>query len=310
MTPRRVLVTGASGFVGRRALAPLLERGLEVHAVGRAPAPPPGTPADVTWHSADLLDAAPRRALTSAVQASHLLHLAWYAEPGAFWAARENAPWVAATVGLVDEFAAAGGARAVLAGTCAEYDWSAPGPLSEGAPIAPATYYGVCKDATRRVAEGLAERTGLAFAWGRIFFLYGPEEDERRLVAGVASKLVSGQPAQISAGTQRRDFLHVDDVAGAFAALLDCDVAGSVNIASGEGVSVRSIAEQLAAAAGRPGLLDVGALPRRAGDPDEITADVTRLREEVGFSPRLGLGDGLAQTVAWWRAQAGDGSAA
>ena len=296
---RRVLVTGASGFVGRRVLEPLRARGFEVHAVGRRV--PAGAGGEVVWHAADLLDAATRRAVVAEVGASHLLHLAWYAEPGAFWAARENAPWVAATVALVDEFATAGGTRATLAGTCAEYDWSAPQPLREDAPIAAETYYGTCKDATRRVVEGLAAIAGLSLSWGRIFFLYGPREDERRLVASVARALVAGERAPTSSGTQRRDFLHVDDVAGAFAALLDSEVCGAVNIASGLAVEVRGIVESLARAAGRPDLLDVGALASRPGDPAELVADVTRLRDEVGFAPVIGLDEGLAATIAWWR---------
>ena len=298
---RVVLVTGASGFVGRRALAPLLARGFEVHAVGRAAAAPEGTPDGVAWHSADLLDTAAGREVVARVVPTHLLHLAWYAEPGAFWDARENAAWVAGTVGLVDAFAAAGGARTVLAGTCAEYDWAAPQPLCEDAAVAPATYYGVCKDATRRVVAGLAERAGISFAWGRIFFLYGPGEDERRLVASVARRLVAGERAPVSAGTHRRDFLHVEDVAGAFVALLDSDVTGAVNIGAGEAVAVRAIAEALAAAAGHPELLDVGAVAQRDGDPEEIAADVTRLRDEVGFVPAIALAAGIAETVAWWR---------
>jgi len=299
----RVLVTGASGFVGRRTLAPLVERGFEVHAVARSA--PAETIAGVSWHAADLLDGGRRRALVDALQASHLLHLAWYAKPGAFWTARENAPWVAATIGLVDEFAQAGGTRATLAGTCAEYDWTAPQPLAEDAPIAPATYYGVCKDAARRVSQGVADLAGLSLAWGRIFFLYGPGEDERRLVASVIRALVAGERAPTSAGLQRRDFLHVDDVAGAFAAILHSTAEGPVNVASGEAVTVRSIAEQLAQEAGRPDLLDLGALPDRPGDPAEIAADVARLRDEVGFTPALGLDQGVRQTVAWWRERLG-----
>ena len=298
----RVLVTGASGFIGRRTLEALARRGFEVHAVSRGGAPG-GPPDGVAWHAADLLDPGARRGLLDSVGASHLLHLAWYAEPGAFWAARENAAWVAATVGLVDEFAAAGGRRATLAGTCAEYDWSARQPLAEDAALAPATFYGVCKDATRRVAEGLAERVGIELAWGRIFFAYGPHEDERRLVASVARALVAGERAATSAGTQRRDFLHVDDVAHAFAALLDSAVTGAVNIASGEAVTIRSIVERIAQAAGRPDLLDVGALPQRPGEPAELTASVVRLRDEVGFRPARSLEDGLAETVRWWRAR-------
>ena len=85
---------------------------------------------------------------------------------------------------------------------------------------------------------------------------------------------------------------------------------GSVNIGSGEGATVRSIVEQLAEAAGRP---DAGAgrrSPAGPGDPDEITAVVTRLRDEIGFRPRHSLADGLRGTVEWWREQAGDRSSA
>jgi nucleoside-diphosphate-sugar epimerase len=297
---RRVLVTGASGFVGGRVLARLRQRGFEVHAVARAGAPQPA-PAGATWHAADLLDDEQRAALVSGVRASHLLHLAWYAEPGAFWSAPQNAAWVSATIDLVERFAAGGGERAVLAGTCAEYDWSAPQPLREDAPRRPSTYYGECKDATHGVLAAFAEQAGLSLAWGRIFFLYGPGEDERRLVGGVARALVAGERAATSAGTQIRDFLHVDDVAGAFAAILDGDVRGAINIGSGEGVTVRFVVEQLAEAAGRPDLLDIGALPARSGEPARLIADVTRLHDEVGFVPAIGLPEGLQATVASYR---------
>lgn len=295
----RILVTGASGFVGSRALAPLLERGFEVHAVARR-APERGD-ADVAWHAADMLDAGEQAALVARVRPSHLLHLAWYVEPRSFWNAPQNAAWVAATIALVERFAAAGGERAVLAGTCAEYDWGGAGLLREDAPLAPGTFYGVCKDAAGQVAQGLGERLGVAVARGRIFNLYGPREDERRLVAAVARALVAGERVPTTDGEQVRDFLHVDDVAAAFAALAAAEAVGAVNVASGEGVAVRRVIELVAQAAGRPDLLDVGALERRPGEPPEIVADVTRLREEVGFEPAFALADGLAATVAWWR---------
>lgn len=295
-----MLVTGATGFIGRNVLGPLAERGFEVHAVARAGAPE-GAPGDVRWHAADLLDATDRRDVLQASTPSHLLHLAWYAEPGAFWDARENAAWVAATIDLVDGFARGGGQRAVLAGTCAEYDWTViDGPLSEDAPIAPATYYGRCKAATNTVVAGLADRAGIETAWGRIFFLYGPGEDERRLVAAIARTLLAGERAASSAGTQHRDFLHVADVAGAFVALVDATITGAVNIGSGEGPAVREIAEAIARAAGAEDHLDVGALPMREGDPHRIVADVRRLRGEVGLEPTVGLEEGLRATVAWW----------
>lgn len=293
----RILVTGATGFIGRRTLEPLRAAGFEVHAVARA-----ATSDDaVCWHAADLLDAPQRRAVVADVHPSHLLHLAWHEAAGPFWTAPENASWVAATIGLFEDFAAAGGTRAVLAGTCAEYDWQAPQPLSEDGPLRPATFYGACKDASHRVVAGLGERRGIEVAWGRVFHLYGPGEDERRLVAAVARALIAGERAETSTGDQVRDFLHVDDVARAFAALAGSNVTGPVNIASGRGVAIRRVVDLVAAATGSPELLRRGALRPREGDPPELVAAVTRLREEVGFEPAITLEDGLAATVAWWR---------
>src|SRR5437763_607652 len=158
----------------------------------------------------------------------------------------------AACAGTPRRSASTGPTRAVLAGTCAEYDWSY-GFCSEGVtPLAPQTLYGTAKHALRQVAEAFASQAGLSLAWGRIFFVYGPREDERRLVASVARALLAGEEAPTSEGSQLRDFLHVDDVAGAFAALLDAEgVTGAVNIGSGVPVSVRAVVEEVARAAGR-----------------------------------------------------------
>ncbi len=296
----RVLVTGAGGFIGRRVLEPLQERGFEVHAVSRRRNTDSGDRA-VTWHSADLLDRPQREAVVEHAGASHLLHLAWYAEHGRFWTHPENVRWVGATGELLQEFAQAGGKRAVLAGSCAEYDWTGDGICVEGeTPLRPAKLYGTCKDATRRICEALGRQLDVSVAWGRVFFIYGPEEDERRLVAAVARALVAGERAATSEGTHIRDFLHVDDVAEAFAALVSAEVEGAVNIGAGRGVAIREVVEEIGRAAGRPDLLDIGALPAREGDPPVLVPDVGRLNA-TGWQPRLALRSGLSQTVDWWR---------
>jgi nucleoside-diphosphate-sugar epimerase len=111
-----------------------------------------------------------------------------------------------------------------------------------------------------------------------------------------------------TSGDQIRDFMHVDDVAGAFAGLVDSDISGAVNVASGEPVAVRQVVDELAAAAGRPDLPRPGALPDREGDPPRLVADATRLLDEVGFRPRIGLAEGLRETLEWLRTSERDGS--
>jgi nucleoside-diphosphate-sugar epimerase len=277
---RRALVTGAGGFIGRHAPAALAERGFDV------------VRADV-----DLLDAGAADELIERVRPTHLLHLAWYAVPGDYWTSPENLRWVEASLRLLRAFR---GERAVVAGSSAEYDWSGGGRLVEGVtPERPATLYGASKLALSAIGPHAG---GFSFATGRIFFVHGPHEDERRLVPHVARPLLRGERAAVSEGTQVRDFMHVADVADALCALLDSDVGGPVNVASGEPVAVREVVSLVAEATGRPELVDYGAVPMRPGDPAELVPDVGRLRDEVGWRPRFGLRDGLADTVEWWRA--------
>lgn len=294
----RVLVTGATGFIGRQTLVPLRELGFDVHVVGRRP---PDDPA-VTFHMGNLFDSDCAARILGEVKATHLLHLAWDTEPGRFWNSPLNLDWVGASLALLRAFVEAGGKRAVMAGTCGEYRWGGDEPLDElRSELAPSTLYGVSKDALRRVVFAYAETTSLSVAWGRIFFLYGPQEKTGRLVSDAIRTLGSGQPFATTDGRQLRDFMHVEDVARAFAALLASDVNGAVNIATGQAVTVRSVLEAIARETGANGMLRLGARPRPTDDPPVIVAASDRLRHEVGFTPRCAIADGLAQTIRWWQ---------
>lgn len=296
---KRVLVTGASGFLGRHALPDLIARGYQVHAVARRP---PMSTDGVTWHAGDLLTPGCAGKLMQELRPTHLLHLAWDVGDG-FWSSSANLSWVVATLSLVEAFATAGGRRVVAAGSCAEYDWSQPLlAIPEDADRRPSTYYGVCKDACRHLIQGFAATTGLSLGWGVLFLSYGADERPNRLVPSVIRSLLSGQEAHCTAGTQIRDFLDSRDAGAAFAAFLDSGVEGAVNIASGEPTTVAEVVERLADIMGRPQLLRLGALPSPPNDPPRLVADVRRLRREVGFPPARSLGRGLEDAVAWWRA--------
>ncbi len=307
---KRVLLTGAGGFIGRHCLLPLAARGYEVHAVTTLGVNTSSGIKDqpgVTWHSADLLDSGQVSSLVAETAPTHLLHLAWYAVPGKFWTTTENLRWVRASLELFEVFAAAGGRRVVAAGTCAEYDWShlgADGLCSEVAtPLRPATLYGACKLATGTVLEALARQVGISAAWGRVFFLYGPHEHPDRFVAAVVRALLKGDEARCTHGQQVRDLLYVADVADAFVALLDAEIVGAVNIASGRGVALGDVATEIAWQLGREDRLRLGALPTRPDEPSALVGDARRLRDEVRWQPRLDLAAGLRETIEWWRGE-------
>lgn len=299
-------MTGASGFIGRQCLHALREYGFESHALSSRL---DDEMADgIVWHRANLLDPAELDRVVGEVEADLLLHLAWYATPGVFWTSLENYRWVAASLQLFRAFAEAGGRRIVAAGSCAEYDWSA-GVCSEHTPLDPQSPYGVCKAALHNMLESFARRVGISAAWGRVFFTFGPHENPSRLVAGITSALLRGSAAPCSEGTQARDFLHVSDIGDAFAALLASDVAGAVNIASGEAISVRDLVEMIAARTGGRELLRFGAVPLSPNEPPLIVADVSRLRDELKWAPRVSLIERIDGTIEWWRAVLNAGSA-
>lgn len=298
---KRVLVTGATGFIGCHVAPLLAQAGYEVHSLGRTRGP---TGMSCQWHACDLLDPASVCAIVREVAATHLLHLAWTMTHGQLWSAPTNLEWVEASLRLFRAFRDGGGERAVFAGTCAEYGWWQPMPLAEReAIVEPATLYGAAKVALYRVLSAAAPLAGVSLAWGRIFHLYGPHEDRRRLVPQIATCLLAGRPFIGTNGEKVRDFMDVHDVARAFAALLDSDYAGAVNIASGSPTMIGDVARILGALSGRPDLLRLGERPDPPGDPSMLTAEVSLLRDRVGFTPQIGLEAGLRDTLAWWREQ-------
>ena len=312
----RVLVTGARGFIGQHVLQSLQERGgYEIHATtSRRVLDDGGSTASNTqnseaircaWHSMDLLDESQIAPLLERVQPEFLLHMAWDTRPGLYWSSNDNFAWVRSSLKLQEAFASCGGKRAVVAGTCAEYDWNY-GFCSEGVtPCEPPTTYGLCKNSLRLMLEAHARQNNLSFAWGRIFFLYGPDEPAQKLVASIINALLRDEPALCSHGEQIRDFLHVADVAEAFVALLESEANGAVNIASGQPVALREVALAVGEKIGCRDLVRLGARPTAENEPPLLVADVRRLRHEVGWSPRFDLDSGLEDTINWWKQQLG-----
>ncbi len=298
-----VLVTGATGFIGSAVLCCLADsRRDALHAVSRTGAPAGPGRAGCTWHAADLLQPGQAARLIATVRPTHLLHLAWTAEPGRYLTAPENFAWVRASLELLEAFQAAGGRRAVLAGSCIEYDWSAGRCVEERTPLSYASPYAACKNAMRELLAAMAARHGFSWGWGRVFLLYGPREPERKLVASVIGSLLAGQPAQCSEGSQQRDFLHVADVATAFVTLLRAEYDGIVNIGSGCAVSVRELVTTLGRLTGREDLLRFAPPPATPEAP-LVVADTARLRDTLGWRPRFTLAEGLADAVRWWQSQ-------
>lgn len=295
---KRVLVTGARGFIGRNCLEPLLERGFEVHTAGRSEFERPD---GVDWHEGDVLDPVDRSRMLGTIQPTHLLHAAWDLTVHDYMASPINYRWVAASLDLTNEFAAGGGERVLFIGSCYEYEWGDADLDERSTPLRPRTQYGKAKAHLFRTTVDLAEATGLSMAWSRLFFLYGPYESRRRLVPSVITSLLSGREAPTSHGLQERDYMYSADVGSALASLLASNVDGGVNIGTGEAPRIVDLVTEVGEICGNPELLRIGAIEGRPGEAPRVAAATDRLRHEVGwadYTPRL---EALERTVAWWQ---------
>jgi nucleoside-diphosphate-sugar epimerase len=261
----------------------------------------------VVWHQADLLDGRSPGRLADEIGATHLVHLAWCAQPEEWATSVENSQWVLATEQLIQAFAGRGGRRVVGVGSCVEYDPRFGYCSERDTPLRPNTRYGACKCAAARLIDSVAA-AGLSTAWARLFFVYGPAEAPARLVPTVIRGLLGGQAVQCTHGHQTRDYIHVADVADALVALLKSGVEGALNIGSGTPVRQRDVVLTLAEMLNGVEHIRFGA---RAPSPTDVpltVADVRRRTTMLEWQPRHSLATGLADTIAWWRRQAATGA--
>lgn len=271
-----VLLTGATGFVGRAVLAELLAQGLTVHAVARTPGPAQDR---VVWHSANLLSAEGRAAVAGL--APRLIHCAWDVTHGSFWHSPANALWQAASIDLVRRCHSSGIDRVVVLGTCAEYDAQAPGPWNEDRPIAPATAYGQAKAALWRTLDKLC---GERLIWARLFHMYGLGEDRRRLIPFLIDRLRAGELAEVRAADLVRDFASTAHVARCLKCLLDSNANGAFDIGSGTALRLSDIAHILAAASGPNARLRLLHKPDPK-EPTRMAPDLSRLHAVITMPP-------------------------
>jgi nucleoside-diphosphate-sugar epimerase len=299
----KVLITGASGFVGSHVARLLVAEGCEVYALVRE--------SSNRWRIRDILPSMYLRqsdlvafenvnTYLQEIKPELCIHLAWYAVPGKYLNSQENLDSIQASLNLFSQLAELGCKRFVGIGTCFEYDLSL-GYLSESSLTKPITLYAATKVALSTILQQFAQITEMEVAWIRLFYQYGPMEDERRLIPGIISSLLRDEVVKTTKGEQIRDFLHIEDVASAIWAVAKSNVSGVVNVGSGQPVTVGQIALELGNLLGKPDLIHLGALPYRPNDPMFICANNELLRRKTDWTQKYNLTTGLKNTIEWYK---------
>jgi nucleoside-diphosphate-sugar epimerase len=226
----------------------------------------------------DLFDFASVTAFLKKTKPECLLHLAWITTPSVYLTSEKNWDWVEASLHLAKAFLAAGGTRIVVAGSCAEYE--------------PNTIYGKAKLALYNELRAFAPD----LAWGRLFYLYGPHEKPERLVPSIIRGILEKKEVPLTAGGQVRDFLHVKDAAKGLEKLVATPLQGAFDIASGQGITIKELAEKIGEKMGGAHLLKFGQRAMNPFDPPKVIG-----APHFKFGPLLNLDQGLDETIAWWK---------
>jgi nucleoside-diphosphate-sugar epimerase len=265
---RRVLLTGATGFVGRQILAALSKADVAPRLVLRSG----GSALEYEDNNADLIytndlfSESEDWWAETCKQVDTIIHAAWYAEPGQYIHSPKNIECVKGTLNLALGASRAGIRRFIGVGSCAEYEMSN-NILTVDSPLRPTSVYGGAKAATYIALKSYLSNQGIEFAWCRLFYLYGAGEHSTRLVPYLHARLALGQPVELTDGNQIRDFLDVEIAGSEIVKIALGNSLGAVNVCSGVGSTVRQFAESIADQYGRRDLLKFGVRQANPFDP-------------------------------------------
>lgn len=298
-----IIVTGATGFIGAAVVQSLVARGENVFALMR-------THSDTTR----LQTAGAHRQLIverfdDAELAKHLrenlasvfIHCAWRGVAGKdrneAWQITDN---LRLTVEAAHLAVDSGCKQFIGLGSQAEYG-NLNCVIAETAPTNPTTVYGKAKVAARLAALDICDAGGVAAAWLRVFSTYGPGDAPHWLISYIIAELAAGRAPKLTRCEQLWDYLHVTDAAEAVAALADGKASGTFNLGHGRAWSLREVVEAICSAMATSIQPEYGAIPYRPDQVMHLEADIAKLTAATGWRPRIGLAEGIAETVSYFR---------
>lgn len=293
----KILITGGRGFIGSHLVSILSSLGHDIFVLTHSL--PPVDSHKINWIQINLMNPLGMDNMMQDIKPNVLICLAWYTEHGDFWNSRKNFDWINATKNIVTCFQKSGGKSVIMAGTCAEYDWSYGLCIEDLTPINPKSLYGKCKNYLHDWLDLFCGEFNISLIWARIFFPYGPGESNKKFIPTILNALATNEmPLKCSHGEQYRDFIHVRDVASALSHLLIADVnPGAYNICSGEPVKLSSIVYKCSEIFCITPSVEWGAVSVPKNDPFYLFGSNKKLAD-TGWRPSVTLEDGLREYVA------------
>ncbi|WP_025897850.1 NAD-dependent epimerase/dehydratase family protein [Sneathiella glossodoripedis] len=289
----KFIVTGATGNIGRATVEQLLKNGNSVIAISKTRKLEITSP-KLTSLQLDLWNKTEVAEFLSQEKPEILIHLAWEATPGEFWHSSRNFDWVSASAHLLDAFVSAGGRRAILAGTCAEYQWANTSLSEDSSPLNPLTAYSASKLAFKGIADVISKEIELV--WARIFFPYHAAEDPNRLLHYIATNVKASSLPTFNNPRRAVDLIQLDDVAKIFTELGEQNFCGTINICSGNallpdqiGLIFAQILEQ------KELILEFKERLEKVSKLTSIQGDTTKLKSVINLKELTTIEQGISQ---------------
>jgi nucleoside-diphosphate-sugar epimerase len=288
----KILLTGATGFIGSHFARLALSRGHEVTALVR-PGKTVLPDSQITPVPGELGSVSVKE--LAAVHPEVCVHSAWITTPGVYLESPENFRFRDDSLQFLRRVREAGAKHIVGLGTCIEYQISGQPLSEERTPIGPVTTYAKCKNELHVVMEAEAKLGGFTFGWGRVFYPYGPGEHPSRLCSSIIQKLNRGEKVFLKTPQSRKDYIYIDDLAAALLAVVEKKFSGTVNLGTGKGTTVREIARTIGKMTGREDLVGEANPPET--DPlGDVIADAAKLKS-LGWEPKTSLEQGIAKLL-------------
>jgi nucleoside-diphosphate-sugar epimerase len=282
---KKVWVTGASGLIGKESLEPLAQasrvrstatgsrRRTEARLMRAQQEAQAGF--EIYSERFELFDKNEIQRVMEAEKPEYLLHFAW-CTTGDYLTSDENYKFLEASKNLIEAFKSNGGRRLMCAGTCFEE-------------LAPETIYAQCKNELRRYVG----QSGLDYAWGRIYYVFGHGEHPKRLTPHLINSLREDKEVTIFNGSLIRDYMYTKDIAAGFAAVLDSEITGIADICTGKGVSLGDYAMKIARKLGKTELVKI--LNEPTDQPHLIVGDNTKL--SAVFKPKYSIDEAIDEIL-------------
>ena len=293
----RILVTGASGFIGSHFVQAAKSEG---HAIAALIAPSkqvssqdsgsdgidwiPGTLSECPWEK------------VAAFQPDTCVHCAWVAIPGVYLESPENYKLVEDSLLFLKKSRQLGVRRIVSLGTCIEYQISRSRLSELHTPVEPRTTYARCKNQLREALEIAAREEGFENCWARVFYPYGPGEHPSRLCSSLIGKLRRDETISLKTPNSTKDYIFIDDLASALMKVVASGFTGSINLGTGEGITVKEIASSIARKLGKQGKIECST-PEIVDPLDYVVAESSLIRG-LGWTPSVNLEQGIERLIS------------